>query len=630
MSNMLTTGVSGLLSMQTALDTTSHNIANAATVGYNRQGVVLAEAQPEFSGGSWIGNGVNVATIRRFFDDLVSVQVRTASSAQSQWDVYASLADQVNNLFGDSTTGLSSALQGLADAFQSVANSPSSSSERQVLLSKAQSLVNQLQSYGARLDQLDTQVNSQMDSEARMISQLADSIASINAQIAAVSTRGGDQPNDLLDRRDRFLDELSTHVSISTVKQDDGQVSVFVGSGQSLVLGAVAADIAAVADAYDPTQKTLVIRAAAGTPVDISRTITGGTLGGLMDFRAELLNPAINNLGQIAVATATVINDQQHAGLDLYGVLGADLFAVGAVGVRHNANNTGTAGVSVTRGDVAALTNSDYLMARTGSGWSLQNTQTGQVVVMTGSGTVASPFVADGLSIVVSGTAVTGDRFLIQPTRSAVADMSVALRDPRNIAAAAPIITAANTGNTGSALITQGEVTDATNINLQTAVTIRFLSPTTYTTDGGATTNAYTSGQSIALNGWSVNITGIPATGDQFTVRSNSSGTGDNRNALLLANVLNRPYLDNGATSVNSIVGMWVADLGVRSNQAQANLSTQSAVYEDAFNAQQSVSGVNLDEEAAELIRYQQAYAAMTKVITSSNEMFDALMQAFR
>ena len=173
-------------------------------------------------------------------------------------------------------------------------------------------------------------------------------------------------------------------------------------------------------------------------------------------------------------------------------------------------------------------------------------------------------------------------------------------------------------------------MTDATNINLQTAVTIRFLSASTYTTDGGATTNTYTSGQSIALNGWSVNITGIPATGDQFTVRSNSSGTGDNRNALLLANVLNRPYLDNGATSVNSIVGMWVADLGVRSNQAQANLSTQSAVYEDAFNAQQSVSGVNLDEEAAELIRYQQAYAAMTKVITSSNEMFDALMQAFR
>ncbi|MGD9843500.1 MAG: flagellar hook-associated protein FlgK [Steroidobacteraceae bacterium] len=629
MASMLSTGVSGLLSMQTALDTTSHNIANSATVGYNRQGVVLAESQPQFSGGSWVGTGVNVATVRRFYDELVAGQVRMASSGKSQWEVYSSLSDQVNNLFSDSTTGLSSTLQGLANAFQNVANSPSSSSERQVLLSKAQTLVNQLQSYSSRLNQIDVQINSQLESEAGTVTQLASSIATLNTKIAAASVRGSDVPNDLLNQRDRYIDELATHVNVSTVTQTDGQVNVFIGNGQPLVLGGIASNIVAVPDKFDLTHKTLVIQSGSGAQIDISKAITGGTMGGLIEFRDQMLVPAQNNLGQIAVGMAAIMNDQQHAGLDLYGSLGADMFAVGGVGVRQSTNNAGSTTISVTRGDVQALTTNDYILTRTATGWSLQNSLTGQSVPMTGSGTSGDPFVADGLSLVVSGSAVTGDKFQIQPTRDAVAGMSLKLTDPKAIAAAAPIIASANLANTGSASITSGEVLDASNANLQTTVTIQFLSASSYTTDGGVTTNAYTAGQNIDINGWRVKITGTPDTSDQFTVGSNSGGSGDNRNALLLANALERSYLNGGAASVNAAVGLWVADMGVRSNLAQANYSTQSAVYSDSLNVQQSVSGVNLDEEAANLIRYQQAYAAMSKVISTSNEMFKTLMQAF-
>lgn len=627
MSSMLSTGVSGLLALQTALDTTSHNISNASTPGYSRQTTNFVETNPQIQGGHWVGTGVTVSSVQRAYDDIVAAQVRTASSAKSQWDTYSSLADQVNNMLGDSSTGVSASLQDLANAFQSVANSPASSSERQVLLSKAQTLVSQFQSYGSRLDQINSQINTQLASEASTITSLAKSIASLNSQIISLKGTGTNAPNDLLDQRDALIDQLATHVNVSAVKQDDGQVNVFVGTGQPLVLGTVAASISTQTDAYDVSRSTLVLKGDTGQ-TDLTNSLTGGTVGGLLTFRNEILDPAKNSLGQIAVATAQLVNQQQNAGMDLNGQLGANLFSVGAVQVLGNANNGGSGTVSVTRSDVTALTTSNYLLTRTASGWSLQRTDTGASVTMTGSGTVGSPFVADGLSIVVGGSANTGDKFLIQPTATAVSGMKVNITNPNGIAAAAPIIASASNANKGNATITQGSVTNAANANLLTPVTIQFLSATTYTTDGGATTNTYTSGQNITVNGWQVAISGTPATGDTFAVKPNTSGAGDNRNALLMANTLDTGYLAGGTQSINNTLGSWIADIGVKSNQAQASLTTQTSVYNDAVSAQQSISGVNLDEEAANIVRYQQAYAAAAKIIATSNTLFDSLMQA--
>ncbi len=629
MPSMLSTGVSGLMAFQSALDTTSHNISNSATPGYSRQSVDLAAAYPQFSGGGWVGTGVTTTTIARAYNDLVSVQVRSSSSSKSQWDAYSSLADEVNNLFGDSSTGLSTTLQGFFNAFQSVANSPSSSSERQVLLSQAQTLVNQLQAYGNRLTDLDTQVNSQLASEATTISGLAQSIADLNVQITAAQGRGGDPPNDMLDQRDALIDELSTHVNLSTVKQTDGAINVFIGTGQALVVGTTAARLVPSTDAYDVSRTNLSLQSSGGT-TEITNAITGGATGGLLSFRTQVLDPARSALGQVAVTLSDLVNTQQNAGMNLYGALGANMFAVGAVDVLANGANTGSASPAVTRSDTSALTDNNYILTRTGSGWSLRDAATGTNVTMTGTGTVIDPLVADGLSITLSGAAATGDRFLIRPTSAAVASMRVTLTDPSGVAAAAPMVAAASTSNAGSASITPGVVTNAANAQLRNTVTIQFLSPTTYTTDGGTTTNTYTSGQVINLNGWQATITGVPATGDTFTVRDNTGGIGDNRNALLLGNILNRDFLSGGTTSVNDLVGRWVADVGVKTNQAQSNLSIQSTLYEDNISAQQSVSGVNLDEEAANLVRYQQAYSAAAQVIATANKLFDSLIDAFR
>lgn len=627
MSSMMSTGVSGLLAFQTALDTTSHNISNANTVGYSRQSATLVTANANYTGSGWVGSGVSVSTINRTYSDLIASQVRSSSSSMNQWDIYSSLADEVNNLFGDATTGLSTTLQGFFDAFQSVANSPSSSSERQVLLSRAESLVDQLQAYGSQLNSLNSQVNSQLQSEAVTISGLAQNIAALNEQITAASAKGNNPPNDMLDQRDALIDELATHIGVSTVKQDDGAINVFVGNGQALVMNNTANKLVTVSNSYDASRTELAVQSGSNTQ-NITSIVSGGTVGGLLDFRTQMLDPSINQLGLVATSLAEMVNDQQNAGMDLNGNLGADLFAIGDAAAAANNLNTGSASVSVTRSDISALTGNNYLMRNTSSGWALQNTTTGATVTMTGSGTSADPFVADGLSIEVSGTAAVGDSFLIKPVSNVVDGMSVVLSDPNGVAAAAPIVASASSSNSGSATISKGVVTDAGNAQLRSTVTIQFLSATTYTTDGGTTSNTYTSGQAISVNGWEVTIAGAPASGDTFTVADNAGGTGDNRNALLLANMLNQDFLSSGSKSLNDAVGNWISDIGVKSSQAQSSLTVQTSLHEDNVSVQQGISGVNLDEEAANLVRYQQAYAAAAQVIATANELFDTMLQA--
>lgn len=627
MSSMMSTGVSGLLAFQTALDTTSHNISNANTVGYSRQSATLVTSHANYTGSGWVGSGVSVSTINRTYSDLVAAQVRSSSSSMNQWDIYSSLADEVNNLFGDATTGLSTTLQGFFNAFQSVANSPGSNSERQVLLSRAESLVDQLQAYGNQLNALNSQVNSQLQSEAVTISGLAQSIATLNEQITAATAKGNNPPNDMLDQRDALIDELATHIGVSTVKQDDGAINVFVGNGQALVMNNTANKVVTVSNSYDASRTELAVQTSTST-LNITAIVSGGTVGGLLDFRSQILDPSTNQLGLVATSLAAMVNDQQNAGMDLNGSLGADLFAIGGASAAANNLNAGSAGVSVVRSDISALTGGNYLLSNTSSGWLLQNATTGATVTMTGSGTSADPFVAEGLSIEVSGTASVGDSFLIKPVSNAVDGMSVVLSDPNGVAAAAPIVASASSSNSGNATISKGTVTDAGNAQLRDTVTIQFLSATTYTTDGGTTSNTYVSGQAISVNGWEVNITGAPAAGDTFTVADNAGGTGDNRNALLLANMLNEDFLSGGSKSLNDVVGNWISDIGVKSSQAQSSLTVQTSLHQDNVSVQQGISGVNLDEEAANLVRYQQAYAAAAQVIATANELFDTMLQA--
>ena len=628
MADLMNVGVSGLLAFQRALSTTSHNIANVSTPGYSRQIAELMTRQADVSGSGYIGNGVDVSTVTRSYNDFIASQVRSSSSSLSYFTSMSTQANRINNLLGDSTTGLTASLQSFINSVQGVANTPTSIPARQTLLSQAQTLTQRLQSFDDNLQSFDKQVNNQIDSEAATISQLAQNIAQLNQQIvSARGQSGGQPPNDLLDQRDRLVDELSTHLNVSTVQQSDGSLNVFVGSGQNLVVGASATKLVAGQDAFDATRKTLVLQSATGA-TDVTASLTGGSLGGTLDFRTQILDPARNSIGRLAVALADVMNEQHGKGMDLEGNLGGDFFSVGGVDVRENSGNTGLGTVAATRSDLSKLTAYDYVLKSTGTGWALTRADTGAAVPMTGTGTATDPFVADGLSIVVGGTAATGDIFLIQPTRTAASSMEVVIDDPEKIAIASPIVAAATAANKGAAKIGGTEVLDASDANLRTDATITFTDATHYTISGSATVYNYASGSNIDANGWRVKITGVPAAGDSFTVKSNANGTGDNSNALKLADVLNQPVLNGGTTSLNAAAGQFISSVGVATNQAKSSAAAQEVVYDDSIAAQQSVSGVNLDEEAAKLLQYQQAYQAAAQIIKIAQSLFDTLISA--
>lgn len=627
MGNFLSTSVSGLLAFQRAIDATSQNISNVSTPGYSRQRVDLAARPAQMYANGWVGNGVQVNTTARVYDDMLADQVRVASSSFSSLDSYNTFMNRVNDMFSNTKTGLTPSLQKFANAMQDVANNPTNSSSRQVLLSEANGLTDRLKSYNTQLDELSKQIEGSITGEVSEVSTLSKGIANLNDQIAAAYARSGQPPNDLLDQRDLLLDKLSTHLDITTVKQGDGQINVFVGSGQPLVVGKDASSLVATTDPFDPTKHTIGLQGPGGTPVDITASITGGSLGGTMSFRSEVLEPTRNALGRISVVLADTINAQHRAGIDLSGNAGTNLFSVGNPTVLAHSSNTGTGVPTVTRSDDTQLTTSDYILTNTSSGWALRNETTGATVAMTGTGTAANPFQADGLSIVVNSGAAVGDRFEIRPTRDAPTGLGVLISDPSKIAAAAPIKTAAAATNTGTGTISAGSVVDATNPNLRTTSTIQFTSATTYSING-AGSFTYSPNQPILINGAAVTISGAPASGDSFTITDNTGGTGDNRNMLALSDSLSKGVIDGGTTSLNNATSSLVGQIGSQTRQVQASHDAQKIVQQEASDARDSVSGVNLDEEAANLIKYQQAYQAAAQMIKVASSLFDSLLQA--
>ncbi len=630
MADMLTTGVSGLLAFQRSLDTTSHNIANASTPGYSRQSAELMARPADAFGSGWIGNGVDITTVRRIYDATLAGQARSAGSGFQQLDTFSTYAGRIDNLFSDTTTGLATTLQNFINSAQAVADAPASITSRQVLLSQASALADRLKTYNTSLDNINSQLSSQLSSEATAVSNIASNIATLNQRIVAAQGINQQPPNDLLDQRDQLLSNLATHLNVSTVMQNDGSMNVFMGTGQVLVMNSASAKLATAGDQYSATRTRLVLQSPAGA-IDVTDSVGGGKIGGLLQFRSQMLDPTRNTVGQAAVTLANLVNTQQAAGLDLRGQIGTDLFAVGGVVVSASNLNAGSGTATATRSDPTALTTADYQLLFDGTAWQLSRTDTGAAAAMSGTGTAADPFIADGLSIVVGGAPQAGDRLLIEPTRAAVAGMSVLISQPEKIAAAAALLTSAATANSGNASIDAGKVPN-TAAWVRGDYTLSFTSATTWrVTDAASATVAsgsYTSGTPISFNGMQVTLSGTPASGDSFQIKDNANGSGDNRNALQIAAVLGKPILNGGTVSLSDSVGRLIGNIGVQTNQAQSGRDAQQLVMNDANTAMSNLSGVNLDEEAANLVRYQQAYQAAAKVISVANSLFQSLLDA--
>lgn len=627
MPDLLNTSLTGMLAFQRALDVTSHNIANANTPGYSRQVSNFTARIGTGSGNTYVGAGTQIASIERIYDSMQAEQLQTASTGFARFNTLNNLSSRIDVLLADADTGLNSGLQSYFNSMQDLANDPTSIPTRQALIGEAEGLASRFNSLDDRLSELESEVNERLTLAVDDINRLASSIADVNERIA-LSNGSGRSPNDLLDERNRLVLQLSGQVSVSTTIQDDGTMSVFIGSGQSLVLGGNARQLGVTGTEFDLTRMTVTYQGASGnTPLDTSSS--GGNLGGLLEFRSRILDPARQSLGQTAVALTARMNEQHAAGMDLRGNLGGDLFSISRPSVLPSSNNSGTFIASALVDDPSALSGADYLLQFDGASYNLTRADNGAAVSLSGNGTATNPFVADGMSIVVGGFPAAGDRLLIRSGHDAAGSIQSVVTDPQAIALAAPTRSSASFGNIGSANVSAASAVDPTHPALLSGAVIEFTTPTTYSING-AGSFAYSDGNPIVINGSEVTISGTPSAGDQFTIEANFGASGDNSNGLLLADVQSVGILEGGSISINENYGRLVSSVGATTHQIKSNLDAQGVVLTNAEDAVLRTSAVNLDEEAANLIKFQQAYQAVAQVISVASTLFDSLLNATR
>jgi flagellar hook-associated protein 1 FlgK len=621
-------GLTGLNAAQANLATTGHNIANAATPGFHRQRVEMANAYPQPTGDGFIGTGVDVQTVVRIYSDFLDGQVFAAQGRLAYLEAYRDQIGQIDNLLADPNAGLTPAVDEFFAGVQQVATDPDSPASRQGMLSGAGTIVGRFRSIEARLSSMFEAANNQIRNLVTNINSLAVQIADLNRNILAAEAAGGSHSaNDLRDQRDEVIGELNKLTGASIARQSDGSINVMIGSGQNLVVGTQALSLSAVPSTTDPLRLDIGYNTGGSLSI-ITTSMTGGQIGAALAFQRDAIDPALNALGRVASALAFTFNQQHRLGQDLNGALGGDFFTMPVPQVISRTTNTGSGVLSAAIVDPAALTTSDYRVSFNAGNYTVT-----RLADNTSSVFASLPQTVDGVRIALaSGVPANGDSFLLQPTRLGGRDIRVAVTDGALIAAAAPIRSAAALSNTGNAAASAGVVVGPppVNVNLLQPVTITFTSPTNFDVTGTGTGNptgvAYTPGGAISYNGWTLAITGTPRPGDVFTVTANAGGVSDNRNAALLGALQTTKTISGGTATYQSAYSQAVAAVGSKTREAQVASAAQQTLVTQTETEQQSLSGVNLDEEAANLIRYQQMYQAAGKVIEIASKLFESLL----
>jgi flagellar hook-associated protein 1 FlgK len=658
--SLLSIGVSALTSNRQALDTTGHNISNVNTEGYSRQRVDFATREANATGSHYVGSGVKTASISRQYDEFLASQLRSSQSAAAELDVYYTSASRLDDILASTDSGLQPALEGFFDAVQELADDPASTSARQVLLAEAESLADRFQYLDGEFARSRDRLNDQVVSSVDEINRIAANIAELNSNIVtAFGTSASALPNDMLDQRDQLINELSQLVDIQVLEQSDGATNVFIGKGQPLVMASDAANLTTQVSSEDATKLDIAFNFPYGTQI-VTEQLTGGTIGGLVRFREEVLDPAHNQIGLIALGVAEELNSQHQLGVDLDGMAGTALFSMGSPQAL-SATGTGTT-VTLAYDDIGQLTGSDYSLLYDGANFILTrlSDNTTQTLQPGPYDPITNPEpVVDGLNIQIDATAaVSGDRILIQPVRNGARDFDSLISDTSRLAAASPLLSQPTTVNGNPANLGDGQISLPTNSTMTglpmtgdmnlvfdaAAGGYDVFYPGTdpaigpaddfiaYDTSDQDDVAGLTvpSAQFTAFGGMSFTLSGIPQDGDSFVISNNTDGTSDNRNALSMADLQTDSLLLGDTSSFAETFSQLVADVGAKTHQAEVNLAAQEGLVERSETALGSISGVNLDEEAAKLIQYQQAYQASAQMINVANTLFDTLLSAVR
>lgn len=616
-------GSTAMNAAYTQLQTAGQNIANASTPGYVRREVTLQEVGNQSANG-FTGRGVEAVAVRRVYDDFLVREAASSKAASAQDTARSDALGRMDRLFSDPSTGVGAAFDDLVGSLSDVSARPSDPSARSAVLARTEVFAARASTLDARLLEMRDAAQGRMQNEVSKANDALQAIGLINRQIGEAGGSAG-QPNSLFDQRDKLVSDLNAVLRSNAVVAGDGTVTVTTARGEPLVVGPKAARLTLSADPADPTQLDLAVVRGNGTVLQLAAADVSGSLAGLARFANDDVDAARARLGQIAAAVATRFNDQQARGLDAGGAAGQPLFAIGQAVVNGSSENTGTAQFAVRIADGSALQASDYEIEWDGSQYAVTRSADGMVRNF-----ASMPQQIDGLSVSVgSGAPATGDRFVMRAASAFAGGLRALQVSPDRIATALPVTAengANNAGDLRAASIDISEIGPTTGL----PVTVTFTSATTFNLSGGGTGNpsgiAYTPGMQLEYNGWSVKLEGVPAAGDTMRIVPTANPAHDNRNARAMQAIGDETFVD-GSKVIDRFAEL-VGDIGTRTQSARATADMSSRLHQEAERANSELSGVNLDEEAAKMLQYQQAYQAAAKIIATANEMFRALLDA--
>ncbi|HRD70276.1 MAG TPA: flagellar hook-associated protein FlgK [Legionella sp.] len=649
--SILSIAYSGLNAFQRALDVTGNNITNATTRGYSRQSIHFTPNPSHRYAGSFIGSGVRVDSITRNVDQFANFQVRNATSSKSQFDAFYQQAIQIDKLLSQDGTSISGSLQSFFDALGQLNNAPDNVASRGVALRQSQLLVQQFNFLQNKLDEYQNNSSTQITEAAKQINQITQDIAKVNEYLMAT-------PNapELLDQRDELLRQLASFVDLTVFDQGDGTISVGIASGEMLVTGTDHRNLTISSDLSNNLGTKVLLSNGSGT-IDISDKLTSGMLGGLMAYERNVVGQASQMIGQMAIGLAQRFNAQHQLGLDMNNQIGKDFFTdYNSVTQQQNRamrspNNAGTADLSVSISDISQTKLSDYdlIVSDTASNEiRLIRKSDGTSTTLNWTNTPPAPpagqLVIDGMTITVNDTSqlVNNDQFTLTPTRGAARDFKLQINDIREIAMAAPVRVSSSLGNSGTGQIGLGTVFNTNAVTNQYHIDVDPANASQYflvDVTGGTSTGPFAlvpNSDNIiqipdALNpSYSVVLSGIPNAGDQFNLDFNAGGFGNNSNGLLLAGLQQSRVFSGGTENLFERYANLLAEVGGQTNQAKLRAESADVLYKQAVDFQDSKSGVNLDEEAGNLLKYKQAYEAAGKLMEISSQMMNVLFDMMR
>jgi flagellar hook-associated protein 1 FlgK len=620
--SLLSVALSGIQAAQAGLNTTSHNIANANTPGYSRQKVVQSAQNSVLFGPGYVGSGVKLDAISRSYNDLLAGQVRSAESQSARSSVYAQNTAQLNALLGDENGSVATALSGFFASVQGVTAKPGDVALRQSVYASAQSVVQRFQGMQNSLTQQREQINQRAEVLVSDLNGRTQAIADISGRIVN-ATGAGRAPNDLLDQRDAMLGELNKLVRITVTNEADGAINVYLNNGQPLINHSIVQKLALTDNPHRQDSPVLGVRAGNTVMSLAGNGDVGGEIGGLLASRDEALYSVEASMGRLARVFSESLNERNHLGIDLAGNAGGDVFAMDPPEAVPATGNAGTAAVAATITDAGALKASDYRLQVTASGYTVTRLSDDQQQTF-----AAAPITIDGLQLDVTGGAAVGDSYNIRSVSGAVASMRLALPDANAIATASPLRIDPASTNTGTATTAVAVDADDPALHDPAQLTFDGSGNVTVTTSAGATVMPYTQGTPISMNGWSVTVRGSPSAGDTFQIGANTVVDGDNRNAAAMAALETENIMPGMAFS--GAYAALVVDIGTRGRDAQATSAANDGLAASLLNDRESFSGVNLDEEAINLMRYQQAYQAAGRMIGVANAIFESILSITR